>query len=445
MNDEMQVRELLALAGELPDEVRPPVTSLLQRGRRQRTRRTGVVAVTAAVAVLAGVGLPAIIHGPRPAPYRPGRPGAFAGLFGGLPSGSPAGPAAARSAGIRWSGLPASPLGPQSRPVLAWTGRELIELGGARNGSTISSGAAFSPATGRWHLIAGVGHGGIGLADAVSVWTGRQLFVAGGTRAALYDPAAGRWTPTRLPAAMGGLNLNDAAWTGRDVIVAGTSSSRGRLGVAAYDPATGRWRMITPLLPSGHPVRFFVMTATASRIILWSMWDVVHGNSSGFSDVSGVDVLALGADGTWRDVTGRWPQHATVNDALFTGTEILIPPGVIWCGTRCSSTVAGTPAYFADPVTLARTGISAPPLGESDAFIWTGRAIIALDQGVNITSLGGRTEARPDDMALWDPGTGRWRRLPAPHGYPRLAATPQWVGRELLTLTARGQLLVLRG
>ncbi len=121
MNDELQVRELLAVAAELPDEVRPPVTSLLQRGRRQRDpahrarrrdrRRRG-----------AGGGRPPGDHpraAARPVPARPAA--AFAGLFGGLPSGSPTGPAAARIAGFRWSGLPPSPLGARS-PGPSWPG-----------------------------------------------------------------------------------------------------------------------------------------------------------------------------------------------------------------------------------------------------------------------------------------------------------------------------------
>lgn len=48
---------------------------------------------------------------------------------------------------------------------------------------------------------------------------------------------------------------------------------------------------------------------------------------------------------------------------------------------------------------------------------------------------------RDDDMAGYDPGTGRWRALPAPSGYPLLAAPPIWAGTQLLEVTNSGQLL----
>jgi hypothetical protein len=463
MNDEQQLKDLLTAAAELPGEVAPPVASLLHRGRRRRARRTGLVAATAAVAVLAAAGVPATIHALRAPPYRPGSTGT--GLLGPLPA--QGGPAAAQIAGFRWSRLPASPLGPREDPLLAWTGRELIELGGLHKGGTTEDGAAFDPATGRWHRIASVGSRNIGFVNGVSVWTGRQLFVSngqnesclppkgsgGGTpancfpHAGLYDPATNRWTQTRLPNAMSGLELMAAVWTGRDVILAGVNTNLGRLGVAAYDPATGRWQMITPVLPAGHPARAVAMTATTSRLILWSLWDRVHG--SGLS--SGIDVLAAGSDGAWRDVTGGWPQHVTITSPQFTGTQILVPPGQVWCGDACSPPYASFAGYFADPVTLARTTIPKGPLGSlGPAFIWTGRAVIGVNEstssGTGSSSGGSHTTLSPGISALFNPATRRWQSLPKPPGYPNLSAVlPAWAGNELLMLTARGHLLALHG
>ena len=42
-------------------------------------------------------------------------------------------------------------------------------------------------------------------------------------------------------------------------------------------------------------------------------------------------------------------------------------------------------------------------------------------------------------MALWDPATGHQQRLPAPPGYPKLAAAPSWAGTELPELTGNGK------
>lgn len=89
-----------------------------------------------------------------------------------------------------WSALPRSPLGPRSDPILAWTGHELFELGGTKNGVVQRDGATLDPASQHWRSIAQV-PGSIGLNGAVSVSTGpvgRQLFVASGKVAGLYDP-----------------------------------------------------------------------------------------------------------------------------------------------------------------------------------------------------------------------------------------------------------------
>jgi hypothetical protein len=380
------------------------------------------------------------------------------------------GPTAAQIARFRWSVRPASPLGARSQPVLAWTGRELIELGGLAHGASRYAGVAFDPATGWWRRIAPTGARNVGFTNAVSVWTGRQLFVSNGQsglctgpqggggapancwpQAGLYDPATNRWSATRLPGPMGGLQLTAAVWTGHDVILAGvnggrTGANRGRLGVAAFEPATGRWQMITPALPSGHPPQAVEMVATPGRILLWSLWER-YGHSPG----AGVDVLALGPGGGWRDVTGPWPQEENVTSPVYTGSAILVSPGQIWCGGSCAPPYTWNPGYFTDPVTLARKTIPLGPLGQTNpTFVWTGRAIIAVNLGADIGGHDGQPAIRPDDMALcdpalWDPAASRWLSLPAPPGYPGLLVTPVWTGTELLALTAAGHLLAFHG
>lgn len=457
MNDEQQIRELLMTAAELPYDLQPPVARLLRQGQRRRARRTTLMAATAAVAVLAAGGIPATIHALRAAPGHSGG----AGLFGPRPAAS-AGPAAAQLARYRWSKLPPSPLGKRTYPVVAWAGRELLEFGGLHNKHITGDGAAFDPATGRWHSIASIGSDS-GFLAAPSVWTGRQLFVGnescpqprsgGGTsascwpRAGLYNPITNRWTHIRLPGSLDGIDVLSVVWTGRDVIVAGENFTSSRLGVAAYNPATGRWRILTPALPAGHPPGLVAMTATSNRLILWSMWNRGHGSSTR----SGVDVLAMGPSGTWRDVTGRWPQRQMVGAPFFTGSSILVSPSQLWCSLSCrEQSESYFPSYFADPASLARTTVPAGPIGRlGPEYVWTGRAILAVN---NTTSGTGGTGGNfhitvgPGLTALFDPGTGRWQRLPHPPGYPHAGSvSPVWDGHDLLMLTARGQLLALHG
>jgi hypothetical protein len=176
MTDDHQIRALLTRAAELPEDVQPPVGRLLEAGRRLRQRIIacsvfGVVAVTAAA-----LALPHVLRPPRPVaiPIAGG---------GGAP---PHPPTAGQLSRFHWSGLPRSPLGPRSHPILAWTDRGLFELGGTRNGVIQRDGAVFDPTTRRWHAIARIPNT-IGLSDALTVWTGRadhQLFVTNG----LYPP-----------------------------------------------------------------------------------------------------------------------------------------------------------------------------------------------------------------------------------------------------------------
>jgi len=297
-----------------------------------------------------------------------GRSGPSAASAGATPGGGrQANPAAAAAAGLargRWSVLAALPLGRRQGPVVAWTGRELLEIGGWAGHAAPGDGAAFDPADGRWRRIAPapvpVG------ALAASVWTGSRLFVFGGQlpdgttagpAAGLYDPASGRWAVTAAAPFSTGLPLPVAVRAGRLVVVAGVADSR--VEVASYDPATGRWRRQDPPLPAAHPALDIAMVAAAGQVILWSLWGRTQQTGPGsFTGYSGIDVLAL-AGGRWRDVTGGWPQHQTVPPPLFTGSKILVPPGQIWCGacshpTGGAARVLGRPGHAADHPLAAR-------------------------------------------------------------------------------------------
>ena len=467
MTDEQQVRSLLTLAAELPDHVQAPVDSLLRRSRRKRRVHAASSVLAAVVLTVSALALPPIIHS-----LSSGSPGPT-----GVRGHGKGSPTAKQLTHFRWSSLPPSPLGPRSRPLVVSTGKELIELGGNSKQAQELDGAAFEPATGRWHRIAPApynvgftdGWTGRNYSDVVDAWTGHQLFVTNGDfescatgssgspamcypHAGLYDPATNTWTSTKLPKPMYGLDLQVAIWTGRDVVIAGTSccptvtlngatpAAHARLAVAAYNPASNRWRMITPHLPAGHPPRYVAMVATPGRLVLWSQWDVVTTHKHGQSISAGVDVLTLGSDGTWHVVTGNWPQNQNITAPVFTGNAILLSPATIWCGQLCRSPGGSYPGYFVNAATLARRPIPLGPIGQvTPAFVWTGRAIIAVNINAVLSGLG--THVRPDDMALYDLAANRWTNLVAPPGRPSMAATPVWAGRQLLLLTASGRLL----
>ena len=362
----------------------------------------------------------------------------------------PAGPARPAAAAAlvhgHWSVLAASPLGSRQGPVVAWTGQELLEIGGTEGNAAPGDGAAFDPADNRWRRIAPV-PGRVSTMPAASVWTGSRLFVFGGqpltykttlgSAAGLYDPASDRWAVTATAPFGRGLSQPAAVRAGRLVVVAGVEGSR--VEVASYDPAAGKWRRQDPPLPAAHPALGIALVATADRVIIWSLWGRMQQTGpNSFTGYSGVDVRALAA-GRWRDVTGGWPQHQTVPPPLFTGRQILIPPGQIWCGA-CSHPAGGQPGFLADPGTLRITPLPRGPLDDtSPVMVWTGRAALAINPGAAISGPGGTV--RPGDMAAWDPASGAWRRLPGAPGPLQDDATPAWTGRELLAIAPDGTLL----
>jgi hypothetical protein len=463
VNDEQQIRSLLALAAEPSDQVQPPVAQMVERGRRARKVRASMSVLSVAAVVAATFALPPIIRSLSPGNSRP--PGVVRhppNLFPGYLPQQP-GPSAAQLSHFRWSTLATSPLGRRSQPILAWTGRDLLELGGMRNWKFTNAGAAFNPSSGRWRRIAPAPNT-IGLASAVATWTGHDLFVTNGhvppdwpaalgAPAGLYDPATNRWTTTELPRQLLGLVLRAAEWTGRNILVAAVGASGnlgnpGRLAVASYDPSAKRWHVVTPRLPAGHHPVDLALVATPSRGILWSLWSRTKKISkNGYAISSGLDVLALAADGRWKTVTGGWPQQRTVEDPVYSNGTILVPPGQIWCGT-CSHPYFDYPAYLTNATTLAERAVPAGPLVphtgiEPPIWLWNGRAALAA----NVLTAGRDPAQRPwiSQMAVFDAGPSRWTGLPIPRGRPAMAANPLWAGRELLLLIASGRLLAFHG
>ena len=165
----------------------------------------------------------------------------------------------------RWRLLPRAPTG---HGIAVWTGREMIGWGGGCCGDAWSDGSAYDPATNSWRKLAPSP-----LAPSqhpLAAWTGRRLIVvvsgidpdgrpypADRARAAAYDPRTDTWR--RLPSPPPGAG-GTAAWDGRELLVAGASRA-----AFAFDPAAERWRRLAPA-PSAGPATSALWTGT--RLVL---------------------------------------------------------------------------------------------------------------------------------------------------------------------------------
>lgn len=407
-----------------------PTAASQQAARPYGPRRSAsIVARIALMATISGCGTVAVASAPR------------------LP---PAGSANAL-AHARWSVRARSPLGRRSAPTVAWDGRELLELGGSVgqrfDAGQRTSGAAYNPSTGRWRRVAQAPAAVLPY-SAASVWTGRQEFIFGerSSPAAtginvgeLYNPAPNRWMVTSDPP-VEPLEAPVAVRAGQRVILAGISSANRALQVAAYSPRTNSWVMLRPPISPHHPPLAVAMVATNDAVLLWSLWGRYEQTGPGsYVGHSGIDVFRLSRSGTWANVTGSWAQGHTVDEPTYTGSEILLAPGQIWCGQCKHPAPIGEHGYIVNPTTLRRTSIPHGPLDDlGPQIIWTGHAEISFNPSGEIT--GPHIRVLPGDIAFWNPRTRRWARGPrAPRQIGDAPAV--WSGTRLYVLARDGSLL----
>jgi N-acetylneuraminic acid mutarotase len=144
-----------------------------------------------------------------------------------------------------WRTLAASPLLPRHEAATVWTGTEMVLWGGAPDEAEPgyaphSDGAAYNPSTDTWRTIAASPLDG---RIAPAVWTGTEMLIVAGRNSdrdgmfafgdgAAYNPATDRWHKVADGPAHPGF---EATWTGEAMIL----FAKG--GLFRYNPATDTW------------------------------------------------------------------------------------------------------------------------------------------------------------------------------------------------------------
>jgi hypothetical protein len=269
----------------------------------------------------------------------------------------------------QWRVLPPAPITARSRAAVAWTGREMLVVGGWSDaggaGFTVESdGAAFDPARDRWRRLpdAPVCVNGPG------VWTGAQLVVSGNCtgapmRVAAFDPARNRWTELPVPrdafdfvAAAGTLY----AWNG--------VGNRG----LRFEAATSRWVSL-PVLPEQLPGPTVAVEYAETGL-------AVIGPRSSTAAGAAVDVF--------DPDTSSWHHYESpkVLEAVGTSAIGVDPDRLVWnAGTSYAWFAPGGAFGTVAPgnVSLDRVDETLLAVGDRRIFVWGGQSIPIGESGVS--------------------------------------------------------------
>ena len=180
--------------------------------------------------------------------------------------------------------------------AVVWTGREVIGWGGGCCGDAFSDGVAYDPVSNRWHALPRAPLPGT--QRPLGAWTGREVVVIAGVRAAAYDPVRNVWRRIpRVPTA----RTAAAVWDGREVLLVG-----GTRAAFAYSPARNSWRGLAAV-PAGHVGQVAVWTGR--RLFLWGG---AHGAASYNPRTNRWSVLPRAPVPARLDATAVWTGRSFV-------------------------------------------------------------------------------------------------------------------------------------
>lgn len=209
-------------------------------------------------------------------------------------------------------------------PMAVWTGSEMVVLdqfGGL--------GGRYAPAGDTWAPITGEGLPAEILFFGAA-WTGAEVIAWGAVQdfapaAYRYQPADDRWSPIEANQAMAGAGV----WTGRELFFAG-GGGLGSLIAARFDPMTDTWReAATSCGPSGLLGQSAVWTG--ERVIVWGGTDIVGREPQLTADGALYDPAA----DAWTPMAGDGAPSARERAAaVWTGSELIVWGGGLGSDVR---------------------------------------------------------------------------------------------------------------
>ncbi|MEM6992719.1 MAG: hypothetical protein AAF721_19550 [Myxococcota bacterium] len=278
----------------------------------------------------------------------------------------------------RWSPMPEAPIDARFDHIAVWTGSEMLVWGGRDATRTLGDGAAYDPVAGSWRRISSRGAPKPRTRPGVA-WTGNELLVVGGQTvdgggvagAHAYDPAKDRWRAlpaleARAPAGV--------VWTGREAIVWGGAAAGDAAGLR-LDPSRGWTALPTDGAP---PVRAGSIVASVGGAMV--VWGGRHGDDEPVATGARFDPTAS----AWSPlsevgaVAREFPEFVVLGDVV----AILGEP-VDWEHNDHSLSLynAAEDRWWTIPGPYASAGI---------AMAWTGTDLVAWGghDGTNMSPTG---------------------------------------------------------
>jgi N-acetylneuraminic acid mutarotase len=340
----------------------------------------------------------------------------------------------------RWAALPASKLSARAGHVTVWTGTELLVWSGWDDKHEIeglNSGAAYDPAKATWRTISPAPIAPRG--RPVIVWTGKEVLIYGGVLyegtigdGAAYRPSTDSWR--KLPASPLGARAGTAyAWTGKQLLIWGGSSGYDMPIThgdgMAFDPNTNRW---TAMGAAPIEARFGPAFAwSGSELLVWGgSGRIIEGEEGSYPEHLTNGAAYDPETESWRSLPPSSIQGRAGQASFWTGTEMLVVGGHRW---DTGQNVALQDAAAFDPATSMWRSF-AFPIGERQDYpiAWTGRELVVWGGYLMTTEVDEFRVVALDDGIAVDAKDGSVRTLPeAPVG-ARYGHSMTWVGDRLI-------------
>ncbi len=281
------------------------------------------------------------------------------------------------------------PLTPRWRPIVSWTGEELIVYGGRQDDypQRLTDGAVFDPSTGAWRLMPEPPEG---TGSTVGGWVEENMVVLSDDVTMAFDPRTMSWTPI----AGGVPGVTDVVYDGERFVAWGE-------GAFALDDGSDSWTEIKPL-PEDLDDSQRTLRATEGRVYALGAWETTCR-----------EFLQWRLDGDrWVSLPERPPppsEHAPCN---FPRDSAVVAGNLLRWENREHY------AALYDAATDRWRPVPPPPIGECEG----GSGFVRLDNRLLVYSCG--------SAAILDLGTFRWRELGVPGWI--YDGNAVWTGTEVL-------------